>query len=124
MGRKNDVETIDELIDIIRELSKKGPLKRSEISNILTERDLLMQNSKYNKNRGKKNIETIIILPPKEKEFDEKSLDEVEEFFPIINEPDIVRDSSDIESDYEEEKIVKKSKKSRKSREKIECECH
>lgn len=50
-GRKNDTETVDEIIDILIEMSKDGELKRSKVKEKLTDLDLLMQNSRYNKSK-------------------------------------------------------------------------
>lgn len=72
MGRNNDVYTVDEIIDLLIEESKKGPLKRSVIKDLLTKRDLLMQNSKYNKNKGKK-VTTITLIQKKKQGLTHKS---------------------------------------------------
>lgn len=53
MPRKNDVSTVDKIIDVCIEMSN-GSLTRSMVRRELTFRDLLMENSRYNKHRGKK----------------------------------------------------------------------
>jgi hypothetical protein len=63
MPLKNDVTTVDDIIDTLIELSKDGPISRSGARHALTSQDLLMENSRYNKNRGKKTEVSIIRRP-------------------------------------------------------------
>jgi hypothetical protein len=70
MPRKNDVTTVDEIIDRLIELSKEGPISRSSARRALTSQDLLMENSRYNKNRGKKTEVSVVRRPRKKKEDD------------------------------------------------------
>ena len=65
MPRKNDVSTVDEIIDTLIELSKDGPISRSTARRALTSQDLLMENSRYNRNRGKKTDVSVVHRPKK-----------------------------------------------------------
>ena len=55
MGRKNDKDTVDQIIDTLINMSN-GSLKRTDVEKKLTKMNILMQNSKYNINKKSNNV--------------------------------------------------------------------
>lgn len=106
MGRKNDVETVDQIIGVLIKLSadraEKGlALTRSIVSRELTKLDLLMQNSTYNKKRSRDNDDLFSVTSEKSIT-SEKSLSDTES--------SNVKKKKKVKTDKKTKKVRKKRK--------------